>query len=146
MYADDATGIKFDCPISASNIIPNTRTLTITASNGLTGSSGFNLSADRIWTLGLTGQALALHNLATSGFFVRTGTDLVAARNIDGTTDKITITNGNGISGNPTIDIASTYVGQTSITTLGTIGTGTWSAATIAVDKGGTGQTSYSNG
>jgi len=39
------------------------------------------------------------------------------------------------------IDIASNYVGQTSITTLGTIATGTWNASTIAVNKGGTGAT-----
>lgn len=44
------------------------------------------------------------------------------------------------------IDIASTYVGQTSITTLGTIGTGTWNATTIATSKGGTGLTSFTNG
>lgn len=40
-----------------------------------------------------------------------------------------------------TIDIASTYVGQTSITTLGTIATGTWNGTTIAVANGGTGAT-----
>lgn len=39
------------------------------------------------------------------------------------------------------IDIASTYVGQTSITTLGTIGTGTWNGSTIGVAYGGTGAT-----
>lgn len=39
------------------------------------------------------------------------------------------------------IDISATYVGQTSITTLGTITTGTWSATTIALNKGGTGAT-----
>jgi len=44
------------------------------------------------------------------------------------------------------IDIASTYVGQTSITTLGTISTGTWSADTIATTKGGTGLTTYATG
>ena len=36
--------------------------------------------------------------------------------------------------------------GSTYITTLGTIATGTWSATTIAVNKGGTGQTSYTDG
>ena len=36
------------------------------------------------------------------------------------------------------IDIASTYVGQDSITTLGTIGTGTWAATDVAVEHGGT--------
>lgn len=44
------------------------------------------------------------------------------------------------------IDIAATYVGQTSITTLGTITTGTWSADTIATTKGGTGLTTYATG
>ena len=38
------------------------------------------------------------------------------------------------------------YQGSTNVTTLGTISTGTWSGTTIAVDKGGTGQTSYTNG
>ena len=37
------------------------------------------------------------------------------------------------------IDIASTYVGQTSITTLGTIGTGVWAGTDVAVAHGGTG-------
>lgn len=41
-----------------------------------------------------------------------------------GTTDRITIAA-------DSIDIASTYVGQTSITTLGTIGTGTWQGSVI---------------
>ena len=33
-----------------------------------------------------------------------------------------------------------------SLTSVGTLSTGTWSASTIAVNKGGTGQTSYTNG
>lgn len=40
---------------------------------------------------------------------------------------------------NDALQIKSTYTGQTSIITLGTIATGTWSATTIAVNKGGTG-------
>jgi hypothetical protein len=39
------------------------------------------------------------------------------------------------------IDIDANYVGQASITTLGTVTTGTWSGTTIAVNKGGTGAT-----
>jgi hypothetical protein len=49
-----------------------------------------------------------------------------------GTADRITV---NADS----IDIASTYVGQTSITTLGTIATGTWQATDVGVAHGGTG-------
>lgn len=59
--------------------------------------------------------------------------------NIGGTADRITI---NADS----IDIASTYVGQASITTLGTITTGTWNGSTVAAIYGGTGQSSYSVG
>ena len=40
----------------------------------------------------------------------------------------------------------STWAGSTSITTLGTVTTGTWSATTIAATKGGTGQTTYAIG
>jgi hypothetical protein len=40
----------------------------------------------------------------------------------------------------------STWTGSTNITTLGTIATGTWEGSTLAVDKGGTGETSYTEG
>lgn len=43
------------------------------------------------------------------------------------------------------VDIASTYVGQTSITTLGTITTGTWNGSTITVPNGGTGATTFTS-
>ena len=46
-----------------------------------------------------------------------------------GTANRISITGGAGTT--PTVDIAATYVGQTSITTLGTIATGTWHGSTI---------------
>jgi hypothetical protein len=58
---------------------------------------------------------------------------------ISGTANRITVTGGS----NAVIDIASTYVGQASITTLGTITTGIWSASTISPVVGGTGLTSY---
>lgn len=54
---------------------------------------------------------------------------------VGGTTNRITVTADN-------IDIASTYVGQSSITTLGTVTTGVWNATTIATANGGTGLTS----
>ena len=52
--------------------------------------------------------------------------------NVGGTANRITV--------NPdTVDIASTYVGQTSITTLGTITTGTWNGTIVGTAFGGTG-------
>lgn len=64
-------------------------------------------------------------------------------KTLTGTSNRITI---GGTSTDPTVDIAATYVGQSSITTLGTVTTGTWSATTIATTKGGTGLTSYATG
>ena len=43
------------------------------------------------------------------------------------------------------IDISASYVGQTSITTLGTIGTGTWQGSVIGATYGGTGVNNGSN-
>ena len=83
----------------------------VAAGTGLTG--GGNLTADR--TLALTGQALALHNLATNGIIVRTGTGTMATRTLTAGTG-ISITNANGVSGNPTIT-------ATAPTTAGAVGT-----------------------
>jgi hypothetical protein len=48
-----------------------------------------------------------------------------------------------GISGTQ-IDIAATYVGQTSLTTVGTVTTGAWNATSVGVAFGGTGAGSAS--
>jgi hypothetical protein len=58
---------------------------------------------------------------------------------VGGTTDRITV-------GTDSIDISTNYVGQTSITTLGTIATGTWNATAIGVTKGGLGLTAAVTG
>lgn len=51
---------------------------------------------------------------------------------VGGTADRITV-------GSDSVDIASTYVGQSSITTLGTITTGTWQGTIVSPTYGGTG-------
>lgn len=68
------------------------------------------------------GQSIAGNGLTKTGNTI----DVV------GTADRI-------VSNADSIDIASTYAGQTSITTLGTIATGTWEATDVAVAHGGTG-------
>lgn len=58
---------------------------------------------------------------------------------ITGTADKITATQ-TGTSGNYTLTIPNTYVGQSSITTLGTVTTGTWNASVLGLTYGGSGK------
>jgi hypothetical protein len=52
--------------------------------------------------------------------------------NVNGTANRIT-------ANADDIDIASNYAGQASITTLGTVATGTWNATAIGLTYGGTG-------
>src|ERR1700761_1669735 len=80
------------------------------------------------------------------GVLTRTSSGTFNIRAVSGVANRTTVTNGDGSGGDITIDISAAYVGQTSITTLGTIATGTWNATTIAVNKGGTGLTTYAVG
>jgi hypothetical protein len=59
--------------------------------------------------------------------------------NAVGTADRISVAA-------DSIDISTAYAGQTSITTLGTVTTGTWSATAIGPTKGGTGLTTVPKG
>lgn len=82
-------------------------------------------------------QLGALAGLSTSGIIARTGTNTVAARTVTGTTGRIVVTNGNGVSGNPTLDIGASVAtldvenqqltGGAAVTSksLGTISSGT---------------------
>jgi len=61
---------------------------------------------------------------------------------VSGTANRITSTGG----ATPVIDISASYVGQASITTLGTITTGTWNGTAVGATFGGTAQTTYATG
>lgn len=78
----------------------------ILTDNGITGGT-----ITTTGTIGLTGQALALHNASSNGLFARTGAGTVANRTITGG-DGITVTNGNGVSGNPTITNNTSHYAQ----------------------------------
>lgn len=64
-------------------------------------------------------------------------------KTLTGTSGRITI---GGTSTDPTADLSTSYVGQSSITTLGTITGGTWNASVVGPAYGGTGQSTYTTG
>lgn len=101
--------------------------------------SGWVLTTDNPITVGSTSLAFTQFSGAgsiTAGDgLTKTGSTIDAV----GTANRITVSA-------DAIDIASTYVGQATITTLGTVTTGTWSATAIGVTKGGTGLTSAAQG
>jgi hypothetical protein len=77
----------------------------------------------------LDSDLTALANNSTNGIWARTGTGTGSARTIAGTANQITVTNGDGVSGNPTISIPSspTIPGHPTIegvTSTGATGTG----------------------
>lgn len=89
-------------------------------------------------TLGTAGQLIRVNAGATAlEYFTSSGGGVST---VVGTSNRISVNSTD--PANPIVDISAAYVGQTSITTLGTIATGTWAGTTIAVAHGGTGGTS----
>ena len=66
--------------------------------------TGIAVAAD---TVGLTGQALALHTLATNGMVARTAAATVAARSIAVSGAGLSVTNGDAVAGNPTLGLTA---------------------------------------
>lgn len=147
------SGLNFAAgTLSATGSGGTVTTVSVVSANGFAGTVA-NATTTPAITLTTTVTAAVLKGNGTAIIASVAGTDYLAPNgsgaglsgvvlSVIGTTDRITSSGGQ----NPVIDIAATYVGQTSITTLGTVTTGTWGATTIAVDKGGTGITSYAVG
>lgn len=76
----------------------------------------------------------AVAGLASNGLIVRTGSGTATVRTLTGTTNELTVTNGDGVSGNPTVSLPSamTFTGKT-------ITGGTFSGITLSGATSGPG-------
>lgn len=103
------------------------------------GDNGYLITVNAGGTLGVTDvtvvQFSGAGQIVAGNGLVRTGNVL----DVVGTANRITVSA-------DSIDIASTYIGQSSITTLGTITAGTWNGTAISVAYGGLGLTSAVTG
>jgi hypothetical protein len=100
--------------------------------------NGFVVTTNGAITIGTTGidyvQFSGAGQITAGDGLTKTGNTLNAV----GTANRISISA-------DAIDISSSYVGQATITTLGTIGTGTWQGSVIGATYGGTGVNNGSN-
>lgn len=82
----------------------STRTIQQPAA-GITVSNGDGVAGDP--TLALANDLAAVEGLASTGLAARTGADTWTTRTITGTANEIDVTNGDGVSGNPTLSLPS---------------------------------------
>lgn len=77
-------------------------TLTLAQSSGIS-----VVGSDSTITFSPANDLAAIEALTTTGLGVRTATDAWTTRSIAGTTNQISLSNGNGVAGDPTISIAT---------------------------------------
>lgn len=78
--------------------------------------SGSPITSSGSFQLGLDGNLSALQLFTSTGIATQTGTSTWAARSIAVGSANLTVTNGSGVAGNPTLDLATTLTGLVSVT------------------------------
>lgn len=132
IYVAVASGAASRATDADSSAEVTTGMFTFVSEGTVNADNGFVLTTNDTITLGTTGLTFVQFSGAGQ---ITAGNGLTKSGNtldVVGTADRIT-------ANADSIDIASTYVGQSTITTLGTITTGVWNGTDVAVTDGGTG-------
>lgn len=147
-----ATGTITNLTVSASDVTADGAGITVQGStnktfnwvdstDAFTSSETIALAAGKTFNGNVVGDVTGNVTGTVSGN-AGTATTLATSRNINGTafngSADITVT---AAAGTLTGDTLNSGVTTSSLTALGTVTTGTWSASTIALNKGGTGAT-----
>ena len=144
VWADTGWVLGSDGPITvgseAQRFVQFSAAGTTVAGKGIK-KTGQELSIDIDQTVGNNSPFTFTGNyLDVKSDFAGAGLTLTSGvLDVVGTSNRITV-------GENSIDISTSYVGQASITTLGTIGSGVWNATAVATSYGGTGLTSVNKG
>lgn len=97
--------------------------------------SGSPLTSAGTITLALNNDLAALEGLSGTGLAVRTGADTWAQRSLTGPAAGLTVTNGDGVAGNPTLALANDLAALEALSGTDTIyyrsGADTWSPVVI---------------
>lgn len=112
------------------------RTLTAPAA-GVTVTNGDGVSGNP--TLALANDLAALEGLSGSGIIARTATDTMTVRTITAPAAGITVSNGDGVSGNPTLALANDLAALEGLASAGMIartGDGTAAVRTLTAGSG----------
>ncbi len=136
-FATGTSGTDFAIASTGSTHTFNLPVASATNTGKLSSADWSIFNSKQAGDANLTGLSSAA--LSGNGIVAKIGAGSFASRTITGTANRISVTDGDGIANNPTLDISASYAGQASITTLGTIGAGTWQGAVVAPAFGGTG-------
>lgn len=110
------SGINLNYNDGANTLtVSSTTTGTVTSVNVSAPASGFTITGGPITSSGtfvftLNNDLLGLENISTTGLAARTAANTWTTRTITGTASNISVTNGDGVSGNPTLNLITTAV------------------------------------
>jgi hypothetical protein len=96
-------------PLSSSGLANFSVTYEKLNANVVLAGGGLAVDSGTPNKLKVDGILLPIFQLASNGVICRTSASTVSARTITGTANQITVTNGDGVSGNPTLSIPATF-------------------------------------